>query len=161
MKKKENFDTVTQKVRVGPTIFSLYPGEVLEQGIIKDQYVLTKAEGLFLRALKDFEDESVIHHAGERWVIKGPTTYIPPKYALVERLVKTISLGRDEGIYVKNVRSGEILLKRGPQEILLQAEEELYEKDYTSREMEAFKLESIGFDRTKALPLSLLREKRH
>ncbi|HME55708.1 MAG TPA: SPFH domain-containing protein [Candidatus Lokiarchaeia archaeon] len=154
--KIENLSYGDHEVRVGPTIFSLYPGELLEQGIIKDQYVLTKAEGLLLRALKDFDDEGTTRKAGERWVIKGPTTYIPPKYVAVDRAVKTISIGRDEGVYIKNIRSGEIILKRGPQEFMLEAEEELYEKDYTTDELEAFKLDRV-FDRTRAIPLSLLK----
>src|SRR5271157_2452604 len=146
-----------REVRVGPTIFSLFPGEVLDQGVIKDQYDLVKGEGLLVKALQEFEDDKIYRNAGDRWVVIGPASYIPQKYALVEQTVRAISLGKDAGVYVKNVRSGEIRLEKGPQELMLDAEEELWEKEYTERELDALRLENEDFDRTHAIPLSLLK----
>lgn len=146
-----------REVRIGPTIFSLYPGEELEHGRIEDEYVLVEDRGLLVQAQRDFDDDGTPRKAGDLWIIKGPTHYIPHKYALVKRHVSAISLGRDEGIYVKNVRTGDIRLEIGPKTVMLAPEEELHEKEYTPRELEAFDLDLDEFDATHAIPLRLLK----
>ncbi|GAB4328144.1 MAG: hypothetical protein Kow0069_35290 [Promethearchaeota archaeon] len=147
-----------REVRVGPTVFSLYPGEVLEEDTIFDEYVLVRDTGLLLKALKDFDDGGVQRKAGDLWIVEGPARYIPHKYARVEKRVKAISLGRDDGIYVKNALTGEIRLERGPKAVMLSPEEELYEKEYTDRELDAFGLDCDEFDATRAIPLRLLKD---
>lgn len=155
-----------REVRVGPCIFSLYPGEHLEGGRILDQYVLGQDQGLLLQAARDFVDgpdeaSSVQRRAGDRWVIEGPTTYIPHKFARVLRQVEALSLGQDEGIYIKNLRSGAIRLETGPRTLMLSPEEELHQKSYMPDELEALKLPPDFAETTasvKALPLRLHTE---
>ncbi len=146
-----------REIRVGPIIFSLHPGEELEDNKICNEYVLIQDTGLLMKALRSFKDLDAERKAGDLWIVKGPTHYIPHKYAIVEKRVKSISLGRDEGIYIKNVRNGDIRLEIGPKVIMISPEEEPFEKDYTDREYDAFKLDDYDFDPAKAIPLRLLK----
>lgn len=146
-----------REIRMGPTIFSLHPGEELENHKIRDQFILIQDTGLLMKALRDFKDDDTERKAGDLWIVEGPTHYVPPKYAIVEKKVKAISLGRDEGIYVKNIRTGKIRLEEGPKVVMLSPEEELYEKEYAEREWAALKLDDYDFDATKAVPLRLLQ----
>ena len=144
------------EIRVGPTIFSLYPGEILEKNRILNEYVLIQDTGLLMKALRDFKDDEVDRKAGDLWIVEGPTHYIPHKYSIVEKLVKSISLGHDEGIYVKNNRTGRIRLEKGPKSIMLSPEEEPYKKDYTKSEIEAIKIKEADLEKTKCRPLWVL-----
>ena len=147
-----------REVRVGPIIFSLHPGEELEENKIRNQYVLIQDTGLRMKALKDFVDDAGNERkAGDLWNVVGPTHYIPHKYAIVENGIKAISLGRDQGIYVKNIRTGQIRLEKGPSVVMLSAEEELHKKEYTERELEALDLYEEDYDATQAIPLRLLK----
>jgi len=147
-----------REVRVGPAIFSLYPGEELEHNKIRNEYVLIQDTGLRMKALHNFMDgNGKERKAGDLWNEVGPTHYIPHKYAIVEKGIKAISLGRDQGIYVKNIRSGSIRLEIGPKVVMLSAQEELHEKEYTERELNALDLYEDEFDATQAIPLRLLK----
>lgn len=148
-----------REVRVGPCVFSLVPGEQLEDDKIHDEYVLTKDTGLRVKALRGFDDaeHDVRREAGDQWVIAGPARYIPPKYAEVQEHVHALSLGATEGVYVKDLRSGHIRLERGPKELMLQAHEELHAKEYLDEELEALGLRELDLDATRAVPLRLLR----
>ena len=44
---------------------------------------------------------------------------------------KSIPLNENEGIYVRNIQSGQVRSVMGPQSYMLQANEELYEKSLT------------------------------
>ena len=67
-----------KKLVKGEKSFFLQPGEKLERGI-QDFYVLMEDEGLILKCNEDFEDEQKIKRVpGDRWMIKGPTDYVPP-----------------------------------------------------------------------------------
>jgi major vault protein len=146
-----------REIRPGPAIFSLYPGEYLEGGQIYNEYVLAQDTGLLIQATRNFDDSGKPRKAGDRWIIEGPTHYIPHKYATVEKVVNAISLAKDQGMYIKNIRSGEIRLERGPKSFLLSPQEEPFEKDYTARELAALKLEAGAFDASQAQPLNLLK----
>ncbi len=62
----------------GEKCFFLQPGEKLENGI-QDIYVLMADEGLILKCIDYFEDELKVRRVpGDRWIIKGPTEYVPP-----------------------------------------------------------------------------------
>jgi hypothetical protein len=91
------------------------------------------------------------------WIVEGPARFIPHKYALLEEHVEAISLGMEEGIYIKNVRTGEIQLEVGPKAVMLSPDEELHEKEYSERELEALHLDEYDFDATRAIPLRLLK----
>lgn len=46
--------------------------------------------------------------AGEKWIIKGPREYIPPVEVKIVERRKAIPLDANEGIYVRNNRTGEV-----------------------------------------------------
>jgi major vault protein len=146
-----------REVRIGPMIFSLYPGEYLENSSINDEYVLEEDEGLLIKANKIFDDKGTPRKPGDLWIIEGPATYIPHKYSQVEKKVHSTALGPEEGVYVKNIRTGEIRLEQGPKTIMLSPIEEYYEKEYTTREFQALKLDEDLLEAEKAIPLRLLK----
>ena len=166
-KEKEEIKYGDREVRIGPTMFSLHPAEELDTSIqvgqrcvstlgIWDEYILKQNTGLLVKALKDFEDNTgVLRKAGDLWIVEGPINYIPHKYAQVQKMVEALSLGHFEGVYIKNVRTGEIRLEIGPRNVMLNPDEELYEKNYTSSELEAIKFKE-DINRTRAQPLWVL-----
>jgi len=65
---------------------------------------------------------------GDRWMIFGPTDYVPPvEVEIVERR-KTIPLDDNEGVYVRDIRSGKVRAVTG-RSYMLQPHEELWEKE--------------------------------
>ena len=67
-----------KKLVKGEKCFFLQPGEKLEKGV-QDIYVLMDDEGLVLKCIEAFDDELKVKRVpGDRWIIKGPTEYIPP-----------------------------------------------------------------------------------
>ncbi|MBD2576237.1 colicin uptake protein [Oscillatoria sp. FACHB-1406] len=118
-----------QEVRQGRTSFFLHPGESLENGIQK-VYVLGEQEALLLRAKEEiFENEVAIRQPGDLWTIVGPRDYIPPIEVEVVERRKAIPLDKNEGLYVRDIQTGELKLVSGPQAYLLSPYEELWAKD--------------------------------
>eukprot|EP01017_Pseudomicrothorax_dubius_P016763 TRINITY_DN1896_c0_g1_i6.p1 TRINITY_DN1896_c0_g1~~TRINITY_DN1896_c0_g1_i6.p1 ORF type:complete len:800 (+),score=283.28 TRINITY_DN1896_c0_g1_i6:30-2429(+) len=92
----------------GETSFFLKPGEALEAGIQKI-YVLPEDEALLLRAKEHFIDaKKEEHQPGDRWMVYGPTRFIPPVEVEVLELRRRIPLDKNEGIYVRDTRSGAV-----------------------------------------------------
>ena len=76
---------------------------------VLDVYVLSEEEALLLRANWDFTDENNVKRtAGDRWMIYGPNEYIPPVEVMVLEQRKIIPLGENEGIYVRDSKTGEV-----------------------------------------------------
>ncbi len=116
-------------LRVGELTFFLQPGERLEQGKVQDVRVLTEDEALLFQANEEFTDsEKMKRKAGERWLITGPREYIPPVEVDILEKRKRIPLDENEGIYVRNIQTGEVRMETG-QTYLLHAHEELWEKE--------------------------------
>lgn len=123
-----------REVRQGRISFFLHPGESLEDGIQK-VYVLGEQEALLLRAKEAFSegegDNLIQHQPGDMWMIAGPRDYIPrTEVAVIERR-QAIPLDKNEGIYVRDIQTGELKLISGPQAYMLSPYEELWEKDLT------------------------------
>uniref|UniRef100_A0A8C9W6X7 Major vault protein n=1 Tax=Scleropages formosus TaxID=113540 RepID=A0A8C9W6X7_SCLFO len=120
-----------RRVVKGEKSFFLQPGEHLEQGI-QDVYVLSEEEGLVLRAVEAFIDTDVVFLVvtcpGDRWMLRGPVEYVPP--VTVEVLVRrnAIPLDENEGIYVRDMRTGKVRAVIGHTYMLTQ-DEELWEKE--------------------------------
>ncbi|XP_064170174.1 major vault protein isoform X2 [Anguilla rostrata] len=134
-----------KRVVKGEKSFFLQPGETLEQGI-QDVYVLSEEEGLVLRAIEAFLDNDgpeeeeegegeggsgggrVPRRPGDRWMLRGPIEYVPP--ATVEVLLRreAIPLDENEGIYVRDIKTGKVRAVIGHTYMLTQ-DEELWEKD--------------------------------
>uniref|UniRef100_A0A669DT32 Major vault protein n=1 Tax=Oreochromis niloticus TaxID=8128 RepID=A0A669DT32_ORENI len=118
-----------KRVVKGERSFFLQPGEHLENGI-QDVYVLSEEEGLVLRGAALLQDEAkrsadVTPH---RWMLRGPIEYVPP--ASVEVLLRrqAIPLDENEGIYVRDIKTGKVRAVIGHTYMLTQ-DEELWEKD--------------------------------
>ncbi len=117
-----------REIRKGRTWFFLHPGELMEGGI-RQIYVLGEQEALLLQAREAFVDGGVERKPGDLWMIEGPTDYIPPVQLEVLERRKAIPLDKNEGLYVRNIKTGELSLIRGPQAYLLSPYEQLWEKD--------------------------------
>lgn len=123
-----------RKLVKGHASFFLMPGEQLERGI-QDVYCLGEDEGLILRAQEAFEDEGgqggkdkEKRKPGDRWMIRGPTEYVPSVHVEVVATRKAIPLDDNEGIYVRDIRTGKVRAVVG-QTYMLKENEELWEKD--------------------------------
>ncbi|AFZ17453.1 colicin transporter [Allocoleopsis franciscana] len=120
-----------REVRQGRTSFFLHPGEFLENGIQK-VYVLGEQEALLLRAREAFNEgdgeQLIEHHPGDLWMITGPIDYIPRVEVEVVERRKAIPLDKNEGIYVRDIQTGELKLVSGPMAYMLSPYEELWEK---------------------------------
>uniref|UniRef100_A0A671WHT3 Major vault protein n=1 Tax=Sparus aurata TaxID=8175 RepID=A0A671WHT3_SPAAU len=116
-----------KRVVKGERSFFLQPGEYLEQGI-QDVYVLSEEEGLVLRAVERSRRSGVLRRPGDRWMLRGPLEYVPP--AAVEVVLKrqAIPLDENEGIYVRDIKTGKVRAVIGHTYMLTQ-DEELWEKE--------------------------------
>ncbi|XP_077068417.1 major vault protein isoform X3 [Siphateles boraxobius] len=134
-----------KRVVKGERSFFLRPGEYLENGI-QDVYVLSEEEGLVLRAVEAFIDtegdkvdeeeegekrtklRGTQRRPGDRWMLRGPVEYVPP--ATVEVMLRrdAIPLDENEGIYVRDIKSGKVRAVIG-QTYMLTHDEELWEKE--------------------------------
>lgn len=119
-----------REVRKRRAWFFLHPGELLEGGI-REVYVLSEQEALLLQAREIFTDAMAERKPGDLWMIEGPTDYIPPVQVEVLERRKAIPLDKNEGLYVRNIKTGELSLIRGPQTYLLSPYEQLWEKELT------------------------------
>jgi len=119
------------ELRKGEREFFLQPGETLVDGKCQEVYVLSEDQGLLLQAKNDFKE----YKAGELWMIKGPCEFIPPiEVKVIEKRMR-YPLDKNEGIYVRDLKSGEVKLISG-QTYMLEAHEILWEKQlqlYTER----------------------------
>lgn len=134
-----------KRVVKGERSFFLMPGEHLENGI-QDVYVLSEEEGLVLRAVEAFidtqgQDEAeeeeresrakkrgVQRRPGDRWMLRGPIEYVPPATVEVLLTRTAIPLDENEGIYVRDIKTGKVRAVIG-QTYMLTQDEELWEKE--------------------------------
>eukprot|EP01103_Thecamoeba_quadrilineata_P012021 TRINITY_DN2_c0_g1_i1.p1 TRINITY_DN2_c0_g1~~TRINITY_DN2_c0_g1_i1.p1 ORF type:complete len:853 (+),score=229.43 TRINITY_DN2_c0_g1_i1:27-2585(+) len=121
-----------KELRRGECSFFLRPGERLENGI-QSIHVLGEEESLLLRARQLFKDPTAkqtdgIRRPGDRWMIHGPADYVPPvEIEIVERR-RVLPLDDNEGIYVRDLKTGKVRAVYG-QSYLLQPHEEMWEKE--------------------------------
>lgn len=139
---------VTQEVELstGTVIvnskFYLQPWQVLTIPP-RDVYLLGGDEALLLRATEEHTDttvtgEKIKRERGDQWLVCGPCRYIPTPYVIVvddpytknEKRVKEL-IGEGEGIYVRHTLTGEVRAVMGPCSYMLDAYEELWEKQLT------------------------------
>jgi major vault protein len=116
-----------RELRKGEMSFFLKPGEKLESGI-QNVNVLDSEEALLLRAREAFNDGELARKPGDRWMINGPTDYVPPvEVEIVERR-RSIPLDDNEGIYVRDINTGKVSMVTG-RACLLKPNEELWQKE--------------------------------
>ncbi|XP_076153724.1 major vault protein [Alosa pseudoharengus] len=131
-----------KRVVKGERSFFLQPGEHLECGI-QDVYILSEDEGLVLRATEafmDIEEEEeqeedlgedrpitrrggIARRPGDRWMLRGPTEYVPPAAVEVICRREAIPLDENEGIYVRDIKTGKVRAVIGQTYMLTQHEE--------------------------------------
>eukprot|EP01113_Clastostelium_recurvatum_P017882 TRINITY_DN210_c0_g1_i5.p1 TRINITY_DN210_c0_g1~~TRINITY_DN210_c0_g1_i5.p1 ORF type:complete len:887 (-),score=328.55 TRINITY_DN210_c0_g1_i5:121-2733(-) len=116
-----------RELRKGELTFFLLPGERLEKGI-QNVYVLASEEALLLVARETFQEGKVTRKPGDRWMIYGPTDYIPPIEVEVVEKRKSIPLDINEGIYVRDMKTGKVRAVIG-QSYMLQPHEEKWAKE--------------------------------
>jgi len=125
---KDGKQMVGQKeLRRGEISFFLNPGERLEAGI-QNIYVLAVDEALLLKAKEAFKDELGEHKPGDRWMVYGPSDYVPPVQVEIVQKRRAIPLDENEGIYVRNIKSGKVRAVTG-ESYMLAPNEELWEKE--------------------------------
>ena len=67
-------------------------------------------EGLILRAQEAFKDTDADKDRapGDKWMIRGPKEYVPPVEVEVVSQRKAIPLDENEGIYIRDTKSGKV-----------------------------------------------------
>jgi len=65
---------------------------------------------------------------GDRWMIRGPVEYVPPVEVEVVTKRTAIPLDENEGMYVRNIKTGKVREVTG-ETYMLNQDEELWEKD--------------------------------
>lgn len=84
---------------LGPATFFARPGEKVTGPA--DVRVLGPSIALMVAALESFTDaDNVARKAGDRWLVFGPTAYVPPTQVSVVRPVKSVIAIPSLGIYV-------------------------------------------------------------
>jgi len=118
-----------RELRRGECTFFLQPGESLENGI-QNVYVLGAEEALLLRAKEDFVDPAtkVAHQPGDRWMVYGPCDFIPDVQVEVVERRHSIALDTNEGVYVRDIKSGHVRAEIG-KSYMLKPNEELWAKE--------------------------------
>jgi major vault protein len=116
-----------KELRKGPASFFLLPGERLENGI-QNIYILGAAEALLLRSREQYEDGEKVHAPGDKWMLYGPTDYVPPIQVEIVEKRDYIPLDQNEGIYVRDITTGRVRSHIG-ESYMLKANEELWSKE--------------------------------
>jgi major vault protein len=121
-------------LRRGEASFFLQPGEKLEGGI-QDVEILAEDSALLLRANEKFTEtidgKTQERTPGTEWMIYGPRKYVPPCEVEILQRRSRIPLDDNEGIYVRNKKTGKVFTVKG-QTYMLQPDEELWEKELPS-----------------------------
>jgi len=117
-----------KQLRKGESNFFLRPGESLESGI-QNVHVLAEEEALLLRAKEAFTEGKDVHQPGDRWMIYGPVDYVPPTQLEIVEKRKAIPLDENEGIYVRDIKTGHVRQVTGPTSYRLKPNEELWAKE--------------------------------
>lgn len=124
--KKMNL-TGTRVVRRGPCQFFLHPNETLKDLKIHDVFILTNRDAILVQAVQKSKDENGNQRLpGETWMEYGPKSYVPPVEVNVLREVNQLALDKNEGIYVRDTKTGKISSIIG-QNYMLKPDEVLYE----------------------------------
>jgi len=117
-----------KELRKGETSFFLKPGESLENGI-QAVIVLAEEEALLLKSKEAFIDEKKQQkNAGDRWMFYGPADYVPPVEVEIVEKRKAIPLDENEGIYVRDIKTGKVRSITG-ESYMLKPNEELWKKE--------------------------------
>merc|ERR1711988_2029609 len=81
--------------------------------------------------------------AGDKWMIHGPIEYIPSVTVNVLEQRKAIPLDANEGVYVRNLTTGQVRAVIG-ETYMLKANEELWKKDLPAEVEELLEVQKLG-----------------
>jgi major vault protein len=125
----------SKKLIQGERSFFLQPGEELERGI-QDVIILNENAAVLLQCKEKFKDETgEVRIPGDKWMIRGPCRFVPAiEVEIVERR-SVIPLDENEGIYVRDTKTGTVRSIIG-KSYLLESNEELWAKELTQIEEE-------------------------
>jgi major vault protein len=92
--------------------------------------VLSENEGLIMRANEEHKDEGTgeTRRPGDRWMIRGPLEYVPNVEVEVLRKHVAIPMDENEGIYVRDIKTGRVRAITG-ETYMLNQDEELWAKE--------------------------------
>ncbi len=138
---------------IGPTIFSLYPGEEIVNRKIENAIVLNEFQAAHIHAVRDFKEGDEERSAGDIWMIKGPSYFIPNKYAEVDEIIKATVIGKNEGVYVKNKTNGNIRLVKGPITLMLKPDEFFYTREYPKYSSDTSRIDFSNWQKSAKAPL--------
>jgi major vault protein len=143
----------TKVLRTGECSFFLQPGERLENGLQR-VHVLESETALLLRAREAIDDNGTLRAPGDRWMIYGPCDYVPPVNVEILETRHTIPLDRNEGIYIRDIKTGKVRAHIGSS-YMLKSDEEKWEKDLPSVVEEVLAANpgkaSVARDKTKVV----------
>lgn len=107
-------------------MFFLKQGEDMLNGEVLENKVLRDDEALLVQANTEIIINGKTRLACERWMEYGPCNYVPPTGVEIIEQRQKIALDKNEGIYVRDIKSGSIRTVIG-QTYMLQDHEELWE----------------------------------
>ncbi|KAG5488582.1 hypothetical protein JIQ42_00190 [Leishmania sp. Namibia] len=136
--------SVDARRTVTDIVFFLQPGEELEKDHPRAAYLLCEQEAVLVTALGSFTDASctppVERYDGDRWLVRGPCSFVPSDLMRVVPDAKTGAevrrpylLSEGDGLYVRNGVTGAVRCIPGPCSYLLTAEEEVWEKPLSAQ----------------------------
>jgi major vault protein len=121
----------TRELRKGEASFFLQPGEMLENNRIENVLILGEDEAVLVHANESFTEKEggkeIKREAGERWMVHGPREYIPSIQVQVLEVRKAIPLDVNEGVYVRDKKTGQVRAVKG-ETYMLQPTETLWSK---------------------------------
>ena len=86
----------------------------MENNRINEVIVLGEDQGLLLKAKTTFkDDDGTVYQPGSIWMKLGPCDYIPPIEVEVIEKRKSYPLDKNEGIYVRDKKTGEVQMISG------------------------------------------------
>lgn len=95
---------------------------------MKNVIILDENDALLLKANLPYSEWGVKYNPGDRWMLRGPREFILPlELELLEKR-RAIPLDDNEGIYVRDISSGNVKIITW-QTYLLTANEELWSKE--------------------------------
>jgi len=133
------------ELRRGETAFFLKPGECLKDGIQLAR-VLSEHQSLLLQARENITEDGETKQSGMKWVVKGPREYIPQAEVVILEERESIPLDENEGIYVRNIKTGEVRIVKNTV-YMLTSDEVLWEKELSDEveELLSFQASGTGF----------------
>jgi len=144
-----------RELRKGEASFFLKPGEKLESGV-QSVYVLDGEEALLLRAREQFQDGKEPRKPGDRWMIFGPCDYVPPVTVEVVEKRRSIPLDENEGIYVRDIKTGKVRSVIGTS-YMLSSYETLWEKVVPAN-VESLLMKEVTRDQRKSAATATTRD---